>query len=185
MQDGAKRIVGRGKDTRVVRKEELERWCDGGNGGEKDGCKRRALWVRVQLSETPAWEREGRGEDVELLSEGRDRQEQLRAGGDDAVVKRSEKLGSEADDAVGLKKPGESALALERGDRGLTAKNGLVDVNIEENATGPAEPPKLDNDLSNRLETMHLALEGYTPSFGREGQRAGRDEYGTELSDLI
>lgn len=37
---------------RVVEQQKLERYCG-------DACARRALWIRVQLSEEPAWVREG------------------------------------------------------------------------------------------------------------------------------
>src|SRR4051794_2183759 len=51
---------GKAKDFKVVEKAEVEKWCS-------EACAKRALYVRVQLSESPAWERENYGSDVDLL----------------------------------------------------------------------------------------------------------------------
>jgi len=69
---------------------------------------------------------------------------------------------------------------LERGDRGYATKNGLVDVKIhDKEVTEPVQAPSLDtDDLSSRLGTMHLTLEGHTPSFGSRKQRRHHEELG-------
>ncbi|KAK2788594.1 hypothetical protein FQN53_003446 [Emmonsiellopsis sp. PD_33] len=72
---------GRGREMRVVPKEDLEKWCS-------DECAKRAMYVRVQLVEQPAWERGGgvrEGPEILLLEEGRARREmrdRARAGGE-------------------------------------------------------------------------------------------------------
>lgn len=48
---------------KVVKREELERWCS-------EECGKRALYIRVQLSEVPAWERTGRScENIQLYGD--------------------------------------------------------------------------------------------------------------------
>jgi hypothetical protein len=147
---------GKAKDFRVVEKEELEKWCS-------EACAKRALYVRVQLSENPAWERDAAGStvNIDLLDEPKF--------AEGAIAEGLEKMNLEGDKAV--KQQDVADLALERGDTGLAAKNGLVDVNIQEKEVQrPAQAPSLD-DLSGRLDTMHLTLEGHTPEFGSRRQR--------------
>src|SRR6266536_6078284 len=103
-------MSGKGKDFRVVETAELEKWCS-------DACAKRALYVRVQLSESPAWERGAveTGVNIDLLDEPK-----LEGG----VAERLQKLDLGGDEG---KKQDAADLALERGDKGLAAKNGLVD----------------------------------------------------------
>lgn len=152
---------GKAKDFKVVQKEELEKWCS-------EACAKRALYVRVQLSESPAWEREAAGStvNIDLLDEPKTT--------DGAIVEGLENLNLHSGKED--KQQDAAELALERGDKGLAAKTGLVDVNIQEkDIQRPAEAPSLD-DLSGRLDTMHLTLEGHTPEFGSRRQRRRAEE---------
>jgi RNA polymerase II-associated protein 2 len=152
---------GKAKDFRVVAKEELEKWCS-------EACAKRALYVRVQLSESPAWEREAAGStvNIDLLDEPKS--------AEGAIVEGLEKLNLDGDQDI--KQQNAADLALERGHSGLAAKHGLVDVKIQEKEfRRPALPPALD-DLSGRLDTMHLTLEGHTPEFGSRRQRRHTEE---------
>jgi hypothetical protein len=127
--------------------------------------------VRVQLSESPAWEREAAGStvNIDLLDEPKTT--------DGAIVEGLENLNLHSGKEDRQQDAAE--LALERGDKGLAAKSGLVDVNIQEkDIQRPAQAPSLD-DLSGRLDTMHLTLEGHTPEFGSRRQR----RHGEELED--
>jgi RNA polymerase II-associated protein 2 len=154
---------GKAKDFRVVEKEELQKWCS-------EACAKRALYVRVQLSESPAWEREAAGStvNIDLLDEPKSE--------DSAIVEGIEKM--KLDEGEEEKKQDGADLALERGDKGLAAKNGLVDVKIrEKDIQRPAEAPSLStDDLSGRLDTMHLTLEGHTPEFGSRRERRHAEE---------
>jgi RNA polymerase II-associated protein 2 len=160
---GKYRIIGangKAKDFKVVEKEELEKWCS-------EACAKRALYVRVQLSESPAWEREAVGSTVhiDLLDEPKST--------DGAVDESAE---ANVDGGKEEKRQDAADLALERGDKGLAAKNGLVDVKIQEkDIQTQAQAPSLD-DLSGRLDTMHLTLEGHTPEFGSRRERRHAEE---------
>lgn len=160
---------GKAKDFKVVEKEELEKWCS-------SACAKRALYVRVQLSETPAWERDSaHGTEIELLDEPKSGEAQIIEG----VEKL--KLGTPADSN---KKHNAADLALERGDKGLAAKKALVDVDIKEkDVQAPAQAPSFEkDDLSGRLDSLHLALEGHTTVFGSERQRRHHEEL-EDISD--
>jgi len=155
--------TGKARDFKVVEKGELEKWCSG-------ACAKRALYVRVQLSETPAWERESfYGTEIELLDEPKSGEDQIVEG----VGKMNLATSEEPD-----KKRNTADLALERGDRGLAAKNGLVEVEIKENnVQKTAQAPSFEtDDLSGRLDTLHLALEGHNTVFGSERQRRHYEE---------
>jgi hypothetical protein len=169
VKDGAAgkyRLVGKygkAKDFKVVEKEELEKWCS-------EACAKRALYVRVQLSETPAWERESAyGTEIELLDEPKSEEAQITEG--------IEKMALAAPEEPG-KKQNATDLALERGDKGFAAKQGLVDVAIKEkDVQTPAQAPSFETeDLSGRLDSLHLALEGHTTSFGSARQRRHHEE---------
>lgn len=175
---GKYRIVGKygkAKDFRVVDKEELEKWCS-------EACAKRALYVRVQLSETPAWEREGfNSVNIDLLDEPKSEEgkSKERQSEEDQVVEALGELNLRGTEDQ-VKKQDAADLALERGDRGYATKNGLVDVKIhDKEVTEPVQAPSLDtDDLSSRLGTMHLTLEGHTPSFGSRKQRRHHEELG-------
>lgn len=154
---------GKAKDFKVVEKEELEKWCS-------DACAKRAMFVRVQLSETPAWERESaQGVEIELLDEPESREEQIADGIENMRIDAPFEPSNEQNAAY---------LTLERGDKGLAAHKGLVDVTIRErDPKEPAQPSSIGTeDLSERLNTLHLALEGHIASFGSERQRRHHEE---------
>ena len=117
------------------------------------------MYVKVQLSERPAWERAASSRQIELLDERKTEAEMREA----QLAEDLRKLN------LGHMHQNED-LALERGDRGVAAVNGLVDVSIRENEiTGFAEAPSLErDDLDERFAEMHLSLEGYIPKLGRE-----------------
>jgi len=166
---GKFRILGKkGKDFRVVERAEVEKWCS-------QECARRALYVRVQLSESPAWERNGYGEaPIDLLDEPKSE--------DDIAEKLGKMDLDKADD--GVKKKEATNLALERGDKGFTSRNALFEINIKENfEQGPVQPPSLDaTELSDRMDTLHLGLEGHTTRFNGLGER--QDGSDGEDSDM-
>ena len=161
---------GKGKDFRVVDKKELEKWCSA-------ACAKRTLYVRVQLSETAAWEREGseKAVKIDLLDEPKSE--------NGAIVDGLEKLQLAADEIT--KKQDATDLALERGDRRPAATNGLVDVKIQEkDVQRIPEPPSLeDEDLNGRLDAMHLALEGHTAKFGSERHRRHEEDEEEQEND--
>ncbi|KLJ06880.1 hypothetical protein EMPG_17634 [Blastomyces silverae] len=80
---------GRGKEMRVVPKEQIEKWCS-------DECAERAMYIRVQLIEQPAWERgsvgtgQAQAEQILLLEEGRARRERNRMKGKEGEMGRKE-----------------------------------------------------------------------------------------------
>jgi hypothetical protein len=156
---------GKAKNFKVVRREETEKWCS-------DACAKRAMYVRVQLSARPAWERgDANAVPIELLDEPRTEE--------DRVAERIAQMNlGGARDAADL--------ARERGDQGRVVRKGVGDIKIQENIPprGPVPPPSFGTDeLSSKLDTMHLSLEGYTPSFGNQGTNRQEREAGDYESD--
>jgi hypothetical protein len=159
---GAFRLLGtsgKARDFKIVKREDWERWCS-------EDCARRAMYIRVQLSETPAWERDG-GEtaEIELMGE-RERMTEEQ--------KRDERLAEDLK-ALDISAGSMNAdLAMERGEIGQAAINrgGLVNVDlVEKDVTAPAVAPSLENnddDLEGQLRSMHLSLEGHIPKFGSQ-----------------
>lgn len=157
MKKGQYRIIGRSGGAcnfRVVDKEELEKWCSA-------DCAKRALYVKVQLSERPAWERANSNTTIELMPE----QNTLTERHDEVLA-----------DRLGNLKIAENRnqdnLALERGDGNRTTKSGMMDVEIKEkDVVRLVIPPRLDRSID-----THMRLEGYSPQFGIDSEAQVEDE---------
>lgn len=151
--------TGKAKDFRIVPKEELEKWCS-------DECAKRALYVRVQLDECPAWERSVLGGEVQLLDEPKSAEGEIMEGvqnlrlQDRTLDEESKKIND---------------LALERGDKGSAVK---VDVDVrEKQVQRPVEPPSLEvTKMSGQLENLHLAVEGYKSDFDHKKAIGKKEE---------
>ncbi|KAG6040934.1 hypothetical protein E4U41_006586 [Claviceps citrina] len=127
----------------IVRREDIEQWCSA-------ACAKRALFVKVQLIETAAWERAGIPDiQIDLLGEGR------------SVESEVDKTARELD---GLKLEGQrqaaqdaEALALERGEHGVGRNAEKVKVVLKEKETKVPSP----QDISGRFDDDHLLIDGY------------------------
>lgn len=138
---GAWKLVGAGsKDFDIVNRKEHEQWCS-------DFCARHALYVKVQLNETAAWERVGAPDiDIEILQDG---------------AKPEPKSETQKQEMRSQTKAAEdaAALAMERGD----GESGpLLEVTLRpKEITRP--PTDMDPDAPEYEEGAHLKLEGYQP----------------------
>jgi hypothetical protein len=139
------KLVNMGKQNfDILSRDELEKWCS-------TDCKRRALWIRIQLSETAAWERAGIPDiRIDLFGEDTSTTSIEDAARDLANLQLGEKKKAEA---------ANNALALERGDDASTAV-GLVDVVIREKETR-----KVEYDDADDSDEDHLLTEGYKVRF--------------------
>lgn len=146
---------GRGREMNIVPREKVEMWCS-------DECAQRAMYVRVQLAEEPAWERRAddtRAGDIVLLEEGR------RVEGKREKGKGRQGPGLEAtalaEDVGRLKIQDDArALALERGEASSATPGGKVDVRIREReqASGATRSPELREG-----EEHGGSVEGHVP----------------------
>ena len=155
---------GRGSNSlKFVERHTLERWCS-------DDCGKRALFVKVQLNEEPAWTRIASSSgDILLLEDERNSQKQLE---DDSVLiekLRSLDMGLEEDEVIARMK----ALAIERGDEKDSSRLfGLADIDVRETkgfngkASAP-EPSTKDGQFNGASDS----IEGYTPIFSRKKTR--------------
>ncbi|KJZ72991.1 hypothetical protein HIM_07563 [Hirsutella minnesotensis 3608] len=127
----------------IVKRKDIEMWCSA-------HCARRALFVKVQLNETAAWERAGIPDiQIDLLEEKSHETEAERI---------ARKLGeSQLEDQLQAARDA-ATLALERGQRGTPRDPSKVKVTITEkdtDAPGPAE------SKVTAQEESHLLVEGH------------------------
>ncbi|POS72723.1 hypothetical protein DHEL01_v208887 [Diaporthe helianthi] len=176
---GTYKLVNKGRrDFDIVETRELEKWCSA-------GCARRALWVKVQLNETAAWERVGLPDiGIELYPEGEEAGSGEAAkgvGGSDnsaaeqtsGEAKKSEpkRLAAEMS-RLQLREDRKAAedaknLALERGEDAKAAPpRSKVDVVVrEKTVTTQAEAPALGDGADD-------SIEGYKVKFSTEPEKA-------------
>ena len=160
---------GRGPDSlKIVERQTLERWCS-------DDCGKRALYVKVQLIEEPAWTRSHTIDGNILLLE--DRPNHQSAKDDEASQQEHMKsldLDRGKDLAAHMR-----MLAIERGDHDASSKIlRLAELDIrektlmEDEAFMP-EPPTTDEVTAH----SHGCIEGYRPQFsGKKLQGESPDE---------
>lgn len=172
---GGFRIMGNGRgvknEFKVLTKAEVERWCS-------EECARRALYVKVQLSETPAWERIGVQSDIELRGE-----PELPKSTLDGIAEELRKLDLGSERVEGAQDVTErrnaADLALERGEGGAASVKGLVDIRILEKDVARAQTaPTMDgmDTLDGELENLHLHLEGHISQFKQDGRRSQQED---------
>ncbi len=134
----------------IVKRKELEQWCS-------QACARRALYVKVQLHETAAWERAGVPDiRIDLLDEV-ETSAQLEGATQQLANLQIEEQERQSRDA--------EALALERGDRppgSVAAGKQRVNVTLKERET---QMPDLKN-LSIGEADDHLLVEGHKARLG-------------------
>jgi hypothetical protein len=156
---------GRGRAVDIVPRENLEKWCS-------DECAERALFIRVQLSEQPVWERRAdETEDIriELLEESRERRQRQKQKqkAESSKSASADPQNSESDITAGLRdlkiREAERSqeLALERGDAGSSLRKGRVDIQVKEK-----EPSSHATPTAPQLgpgDEMGGSIEGYIP----------------------
>lgn len=138
--------------TGIAQRKELEKWCS------KD-CAKRALYIKVQLNETAAWERAGIPDiEIDLLDEKRP------VTAEDEVTQAARRLERLKLQEKERKTEDKAALALERGDslQAITPQ-GLMRPTIREK---DVKPPKhrvsfTDDAFDEDATDDHLRLEGH------------------------
>ncbi|CAG7958287.1 unnamed protein product [Penicillium olsonii] len=152
---------GRGRSVDIVPQDQVEKWCS-------DACAERALWIRVQLSEEPVWERRGdntRGTNILLLEEARAKRLLAPAatGTVSGVVDEMNNLMLANGDRS-------RELAMERGDTSSVNRNGRVPITLQENASGnhrSGAPQMRPDDVTGG------SIEGYVPRQDRSVDQDG------------
>ncbi|KAI1161062.1 Rtr1/RPAP2 family-domain-containing protein [Nemania serpens] len=165
---GAFKLVNYGrKDFNIVPSRELEKWCS-------QKCARRAMYVKVQLNETAAWERAGIASiQIEIYAEDHtpvdnDTTTQLAKDVENMKIEAQKKAAQNAKD-----------LALERGDSTTNRKTPKRSIKLtirEKPVKAPAAPsPSIDDQ-------GHLVTEGYkitfepTQAVGQGHKNAGEED---------
>jgi hypothetical protein len=156
----------------IVDRKTLEVWCS-------DDCAKRALYVKVQLSEEPAWMRQGGyGDEIELMVENAEEHQvalPLRSK-ETAISAPTEDDEDDIAAAWAARDDAMGDLALERGEKpGQVSKmnNDLVKDHITEHMpdSAPPQPPSLASQI-----TQHtMAIEGHIPQIDKK-DRDDEDE---------
>ncbi|KAJ5081741.1 hypothetical protein NUU61_010005 [Penicillium alfredii] len=160
---------GRGRSMDIVSRDKIEKWCS-------DECAERALYIRVQLSEQPVWERRAddmRGKQIVLLEEARAKKQAKSA----APTSHSQARKDVADKMQELKiQDPERAreLALERGDTSAALRDGRVDFQIRENQQGSRRP--VTTPQRRPEDTTGGSIEGYVPKDRRDQRTADHED---------
>jgi len=139
----------------IVKRKDVESWCS-------QGCKRRALYVKVQLNETAAWERAGIPDiEIELFEEDRSAET-----AEEKATREMEKLRLE-DDRQAARDT--AMLAMERGETS-SLKPGAqtaVPVRLKEKSVDPTTVPAT-GVFEDEGDDDHLKVEGYRSKTGKK-----------------
>jgi hypothetical protein len=170
-----KHFVDTAKGVEIVDKKALEVWCS-------DDCARRALYVKVQLNEDPAWIRQGgQGDKIELMVENKDEHYKalplrLKTPAKSASPVKNE----DEDDAAAMWAARDDALAdlaIERGEkpgRLSKANKDLISEKIKERTvTTVPVPPTLPSQAAG---ATHMAIEGHIPGSASRPTLDGDDD---------
>jgi hypothetical protein len=170
-----KQFIETSKGVQIVDKKLLEVWCS-------DDCAKRALFVKVQLKEEPAWTRQGgHGDEIELMVDNtEEHQMALPLRLKTTAVPAPPPATEEDEDIAAAWAARDDALAdlaIERGEkpgRLSKANKELLQSKIQERvASAPPMPPSLPDTTS----ASHMAIEGHVPRRDQKNRRnADEDE---------
>ncbi|KAK3192150.1 hypothetical protein K4F52_001779 [Lecanicillium sp. MT-2017a] len=141
----------------IVKRKDIEMWCS-------QECARRALYVKVQLNETAAWERAGIPDiHIDLLDEN--------TSGETDADKAARKLADLRIEDQRQANRDAAALARERGERAEDAAKERVLVTLMEKTTLPPDPIPEDGAEGKAADEPdgHLRVEGHKTKLGRSG----------------
>lgn len=134
---------------KIVKRKDLERWCS-------RGCARKALYVKVQLNETAAWERAGIPNiEIEVMDENKNETEEDRTARKLGELKLEDKRQAASTSA---------ALALERGDAPMPDGQTPVKVALREKMDIKAPEMGVFEDED------YLMVEGFKSKRGTEAE---------------
>ncbi|KAG9192561.1 RNA polymerase II-associated protein 2 [Alternaria panax] len=168
-----KQFIDTDHGVQIVDRKVLEVWCS-------DDCARRALYVKVQLNEEPAWMRHGGyGGRIELMVENADEHQKalpLRPKQEGAAAADADE-DADLDAAWAAQADAMDNLALERGEKpgSLSKANShLIHDHILERSSSnaPPQPPSLPSQTSDHT----MAIEGHVPRINRKEKDEDEDD---------
>lgn len=165
-----KHFVDTAKGVQIVDRKQLEVWCS-------QDCAKRALFVKVQLNEEPAWLRQGGyAAEIELMVEKTEEHHIALPLRLKKEVRPAPPKPTEEEDAAAAWAARDDALAdlaIERGEkpgRLSKANKDLIQDKIKERVVSfPPVPPSLPQQGSG---ASHMAIEGHVPKAAREAEQA-------------
>ncbi|EGR46777.1 uncharacterized protein TRIREDRAFT_80022 [Trichoderma reesei QM6a] len=139
----------------IVKRKELEKWCS-------QTCARRALFVKVQLNETAAWERAGIPDiQIDLLDEDKSTETE--------ADRTARKLGELKLDDQRQAARDSAALAMERGFNGITSSLDKVKITLKEKDV--AAPSEMASQVGNANTEDHLLVDGHKAKIPEEDMK--------------
>ena len=167
-----KQFVDTSHGVEIVDRKVLEVWCS-------DDCAKRALYVKVQLSEEPAWTRQSSYADtIELMVENPEALKALplRLKKEAAAPTSADEAEDDVAAAWAAHEDAMDSLALERGETPgqlSKANSSLVQDQITERMPGaPPLPPSRDTQTSEHT----MAIEGHVPRTDRQERDEDEDD---------
>lgn len=156
------------QSLKVVPTKDLEKWCS-------DECSRRALWLRIQLAEEPAWERRDKWSRSFTMLNGQPRHDE--GGTVAALSAKMQDLG--IDPQIPPLTQTMDELALERGDRcsSIRPTRG-VDLNVVEN-------PIRHRQVEAPTEGSYDTIEGHKVRKEHDILRRSFEDYTDDMLDVI
>jgi hypothetical protein len=169
-----KQFINTSKGVQIVDKKVLEVWCS-------DDCARRALYVKVQLNEEPAWLRQGEyGDKIEIMVDNAEELYKplpLRLKKETAAPPPSNTEEEDAAAAWAARDDALADLAIERGEkpgRLSKANKELIQDKIRERvATAPPVPPSMPEHT---VSQSHMAIEGHIPRTAKKDDDDADDD---------
>jgi hypothetical protein len=166
-----KQFVDTDHGVEIVDRKVLEVWCS-------DDCAKRALYVKVQLNEEPAWMRQGGyGDKIELMVENAEEHKTLplRLKQEGATTADAEE--EDVDEAWAAREDAMADLALERGEKPgqmSKANSDLIQDQVMErvSSNAPPKPPSLPTQTSDHT----MAIEGHVPRHNRKKEEEDEDD---------
>ncbi|TGJ83709.1 hypothetical protein E0Z10_g5082 [Xylaria hypoxylon] len=157
------------KDFNIVPTRELEKWCS-------QKCAKRAMYVKVQLNETAAWERAG------IASIQIDLFEDIDAAASDATKQLEKEVENSKIEALEKSAQNARDLALERGDSAENRKKSKrsIKLTIREKPVKAPAAPSLDVDGQ-----THLVTEGYKTTFDSKSETVSQEIKSTDVKETI
>ncbi|RYP68312.1 hypothetical protein DL769_005536 [Monosporascus sp. CRB-8-3] len=183
------------RDFAIVPRAEAERWCS-------RRCARRAMYVKVQLSETAAWERAGiETIRIELLEEQeteQERQQQQRQRQREVTEKEK---GEDKDAAAAAAATAAAQVARDETDRRQKAAKDAMDLALERGDTDRKRAAKRRINVTIREKKVvaevrepslaaggggdgHLVLDGYKTKFDPKSETIKGSKGTTTISDV-
>ena len=149
-------LRGKGADAmKIVSTKSLEKWCS-------DDCGKRALYIKVQLNEEPAWTRANITKAaIDILDDDYDQRNSQLSPADLEKSMKNLSVGGEEGDIIEKMR----SLAIERGQMDNSGQPGTIErITVHDRSTSDVpEPAPFHADTPGNASDAHGSIEGHVP----------------------